>query len=242
MNNIYDLIEKCVDVNIESGIQPTVVSNTQETEKSNLYNIYDLLPNRENCGILDDKYINKYLHDIPNTTSVKREDFILKLCKDKRVLHIGSNGPFNYILEKTAKKVISIDNEESDNNASNFTKLDITQKNVFEDCYHIRDCDIDIIVASDIIEHLSNPGLFLDNLYFYNCKTLISVPNAFAKSSIDWLARNKENVHKEHVAYYSYNTLKCLVERHCFKIKEFYWYNGQPRIAEGIIFMVEKIK
>src|SRR3990172_4625529 len=40
----------------------------------------------------------------------------------------------------------------------------------------------------------------------------------------------------EHVAYYSWHTLKVLVERHGYGIVEWYWYNGEPGTAEGLIF------
>jgi 2-polyprenyl-3-methyl-5-hydroxy-6-metoxy-1,4-benzoquinol methylase len=197
-------------------------------------NIYDLIPEQKGIGgIYDDAYAEKYIHNIPEAIAVPRESFILELCRDKTVLHIGSNGVFNSELEEVAKKVYAIDSEPNDNNAENFKQI-----NVEETGYPI--AGLDIVLASDILEHLSNPGLFLDNLKLYNCKILISVPNAFAKAHIDWLAKNKENVHRDHVAYYSYNTLKCLVERYGFKIDSWYWYNGLPRIAEGIIFIVEK--
>lgn len=196
--------------------------------------IYDLIPEQKGLyGFYSDEYDDKYVHDIPDTIACQRESFIKALCKDKVVLHIGSNGVFNPELEKVAKKVYAIDKDECDNNAENFEQVDIEGNFRYTE-------GLDIVLASDIIEHLSNPGLFLDGLSEFKCKILISVPNAFAKNHLDWLAKNKENVHKDHVAYYSYNTLKCLVERHGFEVKRWLWYNGQPRIAEGIIFIVER--
>jgi len=198
--------------------------------------IYDLL---EPVDTLiygqDEAYRKKYIHDIPVVGSFQREKFLLALCKNKVVLHIGSNGVFNAELEKVAKKVYAVDNEECDNGAENFEMCNVEES--------IPDySDIELVLASDIVEHLSNPGLFLDNLKTGRCPIVITVPNAFNKNSLDWLAKNKENVHEGHVAWYSYTTLKTLVERHGFKIKAFYWYNGQARIAEGIIFVVEKTK
>jgi hypothetical protein len=67
---------------------------------------------------------------------------------------------------------------------------------------------------------------------------LISVPNAMLSISDGWLHKGIENVNRDHVAWYSYTTLKTLVERFGFEVKDFYWYNGQPMTAEGIIFIV----
>jgi 2-polyprenyl-3-methyl-5-hydroxy-6-metoxy-1,4-benzoquinol methylase len=199
--------------------------------------IYELIADpTEPKSDLGDEYNAKYIHDVPDTRCFQREQFILALCKNKTVLHIGSNGPFNARLEKEAKRVICVDIDDCDNNAKEFHRMDV-EKHVLAT---IATGDVDIVLAADILEHLSNPGLFLKNLQTFNCKIIISVPNATGKILLDWMAKGKENVHKDHVAWYSYNTFKALIERYDFNIDAWYWYNGLPRIAEGLIFVVSK--
>jgi hypothetical protein len=48
-----------------------------------------------------------------------------------------------------------------------------------------------------------------------------------------------ENVNVDHVAWYSWRTLKTLLDRYGYPIREFYWYKGRPRFAEGIIVVTE---
>jgi len=208
----------------------------QDRHSKSTNDIYDLLEPVDTVVYSQPRaYVDKYIHDVPDTICFQREKFLLAVCKDKTVLHIGSNGVFNSLLEKTAKEVYSIDIDECDNKAKNFKRLDV-EKEIPE--YS----DVDIVLASDILEHLSNPGLFLENLQHFNCKIIISVPNAFCKAGLDWMVKNKENVHRDHVAYYSYNTFKALIERYGFRIDLWYWYNGLPRIAEGLMFILEKKK
>jgi hypothetical protein len=72
------------------------------------------------------------------------------------------------------------------------------------------------------------------------CPILITVPNAHCVIGRQHILRGVESVNIDHVAYYSWRTLKTLVERYDYVVKEFYWYlPGQPRTAEGLIFVVE---
>ena len=79
----------------------------------------------------------------------------------------------------------------------------------------------DVILAGEMIEHLSNPGLFLRGIKrFMNRETilLITTINAYCgMRNVIYALRGKggknEPVHQDHVAYYSYSTLKLLVER-----------------------------
>jgi len=41
--------------------------------------------------------------------------------------------------------------------------------------------------------------------------------------------------HRDHVSYYSYTTIKVLLERAGYSIVEHYWYGGKPYISEGLI-------
>ncbi len=90
----------------------------------------------------------------------------------------------------------------------------------------------DVIVASEIIEHLSNPGLFLQAVksLMDSPKThfIVSVPNAFRIDTILWLFRGVEYIHPDHNYWFSYFTVTNLLEKNGFKVEEVYVYSFQP--------------
>jgi SAM-dependent methyltransferase len=95
------------------------------------------------------------------------------------------------------------------------------------------DKTFDVIVAGEIIEHLNNPGLFLNGVKKFMSKDsilLLTTINAYCAMRFFYYgARGKrgkaEPVHPDHVAYYSYSTLKLLLERHDLKMDLFLYYD-----------------
>lgn len=172
------------------------------------------------------EYVAKQLHPIPYAKVVDRIEFIAGKVKGKAVLDIGSSGLLRDVLKEVCK-LTGIDKD-----AGSDIRCDVEFEPMPEG-------DYDIVVAGEILEHLSNPGMFLDNLKRYSCPIIITVPNAFSHNSG---RTGTENVNPEHVAWYSFNTLKALVERHGYKVDEWYWQNGKPYTAEGLIFVVSSIK
>lgn len=94
----------------------------------------------------------------------------------------------------------------------------------------------DVIIAGEMIEHLSNPGLFLRGIKrFMNERTslVITTINAysgmrFAIYGLRGRGGANEPVHPDHVAYYSYKTLNLVVERENLKIRDFLFYDLGP--------------
>ncbi len=173
------------------------------------------------------EYAAKMLHPVPDTESVDRTIWLVKELKGKRVLHFGSAGPLHGILKQVAE-MYGADREGNCDFA-----LDVETD-------PLPDGEYDYILCGEILEHLSNPGVFLEKLKQYDCPIIITVPNAFSETGFFWLKKGAENVNKEHVAYYSYTTLKVLIERHGYREIGFYWYNGEPLFAEGLIFVIRR--
>jgi 2-polyprenyl-3-methyl-5-hydroxy-6-metoxy-1,4-benzoquinol methylase len=96
---------------------------------------------------------------------------------------------------------------------------------------------VDVVLCGEILEHLSNPGRLLDAVRKLAVPIIVTVPNAFSSVGMRWIAKAKENVNKEHVAWYSYHTLKTLLERHGYELAEFFWYKGKPLVAEGLVVL-----
>ncbi len=177
---------------------------------------------------------------------VQRVDFIRKSCEGKKVLHLGcTNFPYtkesidnkmllHFELEKVAGELFGFDFDQEG--------LDILTAaggtNLFRaDLEKLSEVDLsetfDVIIAGEMIEHLSNPGLFLDGIKrFMNPQTdlVITTINAYCamRFMIYGLRGNggrNEPVHPDHVAYYSYKTLSLILERENLTVKKFYFYD-----------------
>lgn len=176
-----------------------------------------------------------------NLGPVGRDDPPIPLCSiHKRIMEV-SNGVVGIDLDK---KGIDLANKEGIHNIiwGNVEEMEnISLKEKFT-----------LIIAGDIIEHLSNPGKFLEGVkQFFSKDTemIISTPNAFCfQRFIPTLLFNREILHPEHTCYFSYNTMKNLLERHGFRIKEYYgctlerlWeniYGIMPHFATQLLFVV----
>ncbi len=180
---------------------------------------------------------------------VQRVEFIKKACVGKKVLHLGcTDYPFtkraiennmllHFEIEKTASELYGFDFDQKG--------IDILEqaggKNLFRaDLEKLEDVwlneTFDVIIAGEMIEHLSNPGLFLRGVQRFmnkDTKLIITTINAYSGMRfIIYGLRGKggenEPVHPDHVAYYSYKTLNLVLEREKLKINEFVFYDVGP--------------
>ena len=186
----------------------------------------------ELCGDFSSEYIKKQIHLIPPVEVIARLDYLLNEANSKVILDVGATGQMSKELRKVAKVYYGID------------KMPIKKKNCFQvDLDRAKKLPniegLELIIAGEVIEHVSNAGHFLDLIHHYELPVILTTPNAFANRSRTFLECGVENVNREHVAWYSYHTLKTLVERHKFKILEWFWYGGQPITANGLIFKME---
>ena len=80
----------------------------------------------------------------------------------------------------------------------------------------------DFIFAGDIIEHLSNPGLFLDKCAEHlskQGKLVITTPNCFNLFSVaEKLIRSEPSVNPDHTMYFNHTTIKKLLEKNGWKV------------------------
>lgn len=83
--------------------------------------------------------------------------------------------------------------------------------------------EFDVIVAGEVLEHIPNPALFLDEAR----KTLkpggvllVTVPNAFNFLRLLGLLKNSESVHVDHCYYFSAKTLARLAGCCGFQLEE----------------------
>lgn len=190
---------------------------------------YELLSNGPSA-----EYRAKMMHPIPVLPVVDREVAILRHCDKRVVLDIGSSGPMAEGIKELATKVYGLDREDAPG-VVGFDLDDVSQKS-------LPDCDgVTLVVCGEVLEHLSNPGWFLARLRRqYPVPTLITVPNAFADVGAHWIQKGIECVNSDHVAYYSYWTLRELLRRAGYSnLAEWGWYRGKPGTAEGLIVLAE---
>jgi 2-polyprenyl-3-methyl-5-hydroxy-6-metoxy-1,4-benzoquinol methylase len=171
---------------------------------------------------------------------VFRQRFLEEFVKNKTVLDLGSvehdlyrdnikKGKWLFAsLQKNAKRIIGID----------FLKEAIAE--LAAQGYDIRYGDVenleqlelreefDLIIAGELIEHLPNPGKFLRSISkFMAPKTelVLTTPNAFGFIRFTDALIRRERTRDDHMAYYSTQTLKQLLELHGYEVKEFLFYS-----------------
>jgi SAM-dependent methyltransferase len=89
----------------------------------------------------------------------------------------------------------------------------------------------DLIIAGEILEHLSNPGLFFEScrqVLTENGILLLTVPNVFGIRRLIHNVLSTENYHPDHTFYFSENTLKTLAGRYGFGISNSFYYASNP--------------
>jgi 2-polyprenyl-3-methyl-5-hydroxy-6-metoxy-1,4-benzoquinol methylase len=117
------------------------------------------------------------------------------------------------------------------------TGISLMQKSEIDDLHVIESsknlCDyfdekFDIIIAGEVLEHVSNMGIFLDSIKSVcddNSLILITVPNFAPIKRIFRLFWFNEVVHPDHVCYFSVSTLSSLFDKNGLEPIEWkvYW-------------------
>ncbi len=111
---------------------------------------------------------------------------------------------------------------------------------------NLLDEKFDILLISEVIEHLINPGLALESVKKYilktnpKCKVVFTVPNYHNLwRNLTLGFKNKEVVHSDHKFYFSYRTFRTLLEYVGFKIDDFYFiiYSSYPSTVKGRLLL-----
>jgi 2-polyprenyl-3-methyl-5-hydroxy-6-metoxy-1,4-benzoquinol methylase len=157
----------------------------------------------------------------------KKEFIAAQVAASDRVLDVGflgqgvQEGDGNWphaLLKKRATEVYGVD-------------LELTGPYVHDARYQKTSAEdfsfpvmFDIIFAGDLIEHLSNPGIFL-----VNCKKhlssrghlLITTPNAFNLFNLtEKLTKREPTVNADHTCYFNSKTLRTLLEKNGMRATE----------------------
>lgn len=188
--------------------------------------------------------INPHLFKVPKVKIVTgRIKPVLERCKGEKVLHLGcvdegltveriKNGTLMHLqLMKVAKEVWGVDKNEEG--------IKLLQKEgignlILGDVEHLDSIkelqgeSFDIILASEIIEHLNNPGLFLQSakiLFSPNTEMILTTPNAFRFTEMSYNLKGYEFVHPDHNYWFSWKTLSSLLIKNGYAINEILAYS-----------------
>ena len=177
---------------------------------------------------------------------VQRVDLIKRISTGKKVLHLGcTNWPYtkeaidnnmllHFDLEKIAGELYGFDYDQkgldilSNRGTRNLYRADLENLDELK-----LDETFDVIIAGEMIEHLNNPGRFLQGIQrFMNNETELVITTINAYSALRFMIyglRGKgginEPVHPDHVYYFSYKTLNLIINRAGLSVRDFYFYD-----------------
>lgn len=188
------------------------------------------------------------LRGFTNITYVPdREAFFEQLCRDKIVLHLGCADAMHLEehikigrhlharLSKVTRRLYGVDYDAGaiarlkSLQFSNLYVADVESLNL-----EISE-DIDIILAGELIEHLNNPGSFLNGirkLMTPDTELVISTPNLLSIKIFIHSLIGKQRIHPDHCLGFTFSLLETLLVRH--GLVPVQWYStierfGSPR-------------
>jgi len=143
----------------------------------------------------------------------------------------GKNWPHS-LLKGRAREVCGVD-------------LELTEKYAHDPHYQEASAELfsfpiafDCIFAGDLIEHLSNPGLFLKccrNHLAPDGRLIITTPNTFNLFNLaEKLSKREPTVNADHTCYFNSKTLRTLLEKNSMEVaKVTYIYSLEYEYTES---------
>ncbi len=170
-------------------------------------------------------------HRLPDADLVDRVEFLVDAARDRRVIHVGFAD--SRCSEFHTKLDAWVHDQLNDVSAS-LVGIDLDAVGVqdavddgFEafaaDCTkpdEVRSLGIEpaeVVIAGELIEHLDNPGGFLEashHLVAKGGRLIITTPNAHGLMNSGAAIAGFEVNHPDHVTLYSYVTLKKMLQNH----------------------------
>ncbi len=182
----------------------------------------------------------KEFKNLKPTTYVNRDEAILEIARGHRVLHLGCVGNTDLSSEQRVQlsqqslhwklsnqaEVVGVDY--SAEVIGEYKRLGIFN-NIFQgDVQRLEELNIkkkfDVVIAADIIEHLSNPGGMLDGIKHFCSKAsrvVITTPHAFGLPNFIRFLRGSFTDGEEHVMTFNFDNIENLLVRHGYEIQRF---------------------
>lgn len=180
-----------------------------------------------------------------------RQEFVLNACRGKRVLHLGcvdagltlerfQHGELMHQkLDLVASELWGVDVDAGgmaflrQHGFEHLLTVDISlPDNASVEAMRLLHAkDFDVILATEVLEHLPNPANFLAAVQRLmtpgHTQFIVTVPNAFRVDTLLWMWRGVEYVHPDHNYWFSYATITALMGKAGFVIQSVYPYSFQ---------------
>ena len=172
-------------------------------------------------------------------TSRNRLDVIIPLVQGKKVLDCGGIDHDNFALKhqrglwlhdllvQYAASVLGVDILED-------KVKEMNRRGYHFICQNVETLNLpekfDVVVAGEIIEHLSNPGLFLQSIKAVLKEDgilILTTPNVHAILRLLQVLLSGEAVHPEHTCWFSGKTLQQLLRLNGYQVRQLYWCNAE---------------
>lgn len=167
-----------------------------------------------------------------------RIEFIIDACQGKSVLHLGfadaivykeslRTGRHLHEALRDSGKADSVFGVDSDKEVVGELRERWSDPNLLVgDVEHLREVDLnenfDVVVAGELIEHLNNPGLFLEGVRRYlgaESRLILTTPNALGLKFFLHSLIGNERSHPDHSLLFSFSTMNTLLSRHGFVVR-----------------------
>jgi len=203
----------------------------------------------------------KFLRKISGLQIVNREELLTKYCNGKSVLHLGfvdegliadkiiSNDWLHAKLHPLCKELWGVDIDEAGIRMARSAGYDnLLYGNVEEPKSINIGKRFDVILAADIIEHLSNVSGLLETIRLNkheNGVGIISTPNAMRYYNTILALFGYELIHPTHTMWLSVATIQYLLKSRGFEILEFYMFHNtrkfKPISSDSFLRILMKI-
>lgn len=188
-----------------------------------------------------------------------RDETIIAMARDSSVLHLGCVGftdvpsdqrkhlakeTLHWKLTSVADVIgvdYSVDIIDDFSACGSFTNIVACDIQRLEELPVKR--TFDVVVAADVIEHLSMPGAMLDGIKPFcgaNTKIIITTPHAFGLPNYLRFMSGKFTDGAEHVMTFNFHNIQALLRRHGYIIDLFHTCYQPYAKSHGVLFKIGK--
>ncbi len=199
---------------------------------------------------VDERSQRLLVHRLPTARLVDRTDFVTERVRGRHVIHVGFADAGYRSCHQDRDEWLHLHLAEA---AGRLVGIDIDAVGVEEAVLagleaHVADCcdpgqlralhleAAEVVVAGEIIEHLDNPGGFLDGLHELcspGGEVVMTTPNAYGWVNPAAALAGYEVNHPDHIVMYTWRTLSKMLERHGWEVVETATYVPKVRATTG---------
>ena len=168
-----------------------------------------------------------------------RDEFLVNMAQNKKVLHLGCVGStfgslsarVDFSLKSLHGKLTKVSDvtgvDYSQDVIMQYRKLGIFDNILVGNVEQLDELKItdkfDLVIAGDIIEHLSNPGFMLEGIKRFchnNTVIIITTPHAFGFTNFTKFLLGKYKDGPGHVMTFNVDNIKNFLNRHGYRVEE----------------------